>query len=214
MFNNDDFEWKLEDENTSLQDILWELDFADLSGDKFSNVLFTNLIDSRDDIDRIKPEFKRKENLFQILDKMIEVGLDLNSLNGTFTYGQSIMRYGLPHTIEYAFEHGFNFNSYTTDNWHSLTLLQANYFGHSADKKARLKIIEREIKNIDLSRVDAGDFLTRLNRNKGIVGFEELLELYIKNDKINKLIMDNVDFIMANGLTHILPQEAKDLFLF
>ena len=56
--------------------------------------------------------------------------------------------------------------------------------------------------------------MTRLNRNKGIVGFEELLELYIKKDNINKLIMDNVDFIMVNGLTNILPQEVKDMFIF
>ena len=56
--------------------------------------------------------------------------------------------------------------------------------------------------------------MTRLNRNKEIVGFEELLELYIKIDIINKLIMNNIDFIMVNGLTNIVPQEVKDMFIF
>jgi len=148
---------------------------------------------------------------------MMELGFDLNTnINKmTFSYGQLIIRGSVPELVQFALDSGFEFNSYTSNGWHSLELLQLNYlFAKDGDPKM-LKIIENQLaKGVDLSKSNPADFFKKLHSHSESKGFDELMAVYRKDEYMKEYIKKNTGLIIQSKFDSIIPKEVQDIFLF
>lgn len=200
------------DSSYNMDDIIFKLEYLDFSDNKLSSSNFTNLFDGFGRYPFIKDESDK----LKVLKKVVKQGLNLNALGSEqFSYGHILMRQGTDKLIDFAFSKGFDFDSYTTNNWHSLELIQLNYFAQKADKDKFKQIINTQLaKGIDLSKTDPVDFFTKLNRHHKSEKWNDLVELYRNDSYMNNYFSKHVDVIVKHELFHLIPSEAADIFIF
>lgn len=205
---SDEIEYAVEN-SASLEIFLQELHFYDLSKTPISPTLYYNMLMSNNNYSIITNVNDR----IRILETMVEEGFDFNEYPTNFNYGQSMVRSGEVKLIEFILDNGFKFNSYTKENWHSLRLIHFNYFGN--DQKPIRDIIKKELdKGIDLSKENPDDFLSQLSRNSNNLGWDELIDLYLKYDFMVEFFNDNVEIVVREKMFDLVFNEVRDIFLF
>lgn len=207
---NDEVETAL-DLSYSVDDLMFRLEYLDFSDNKLSSTNFSNFFDRLDRYSYLKNE----QDQIKVLTKVLDNGLDLNSIESQFSYGHLIIRSGTVGLIDFVLEKGFTFDSYTSNNWHSLELIQLNYFSFKTDKPRMLGIIKKQLNGgINLSKSDPKDLFSKLNRHNKNDGWKELFDLYMSDSYMTKYISDNYDIIIKNELYSLISVEAKDIFIF
>jgi len=205
-------EMLLESSN-DINDVIFQIDFMNFENDNLSLEIFVKIIDSFLSF----PIVKQVENQSAIVKKMIERGLNLNiyPTKSSFSYGHLVMRHSPYELVQLALDSGFKFNSYTTNKWHSLELLQINCLGLNDEKPELLNIIENQLKKgIDLSKSNPTDFFKKLDQGKKNKGWFKLIDIYLADKYMKKFIIKNINIIADNNLLEYISKDIKDIFLF
>lgn len=204
--------------DNTLNQILYMIEQYDFTGGALSNMIFTDLVDVTRNT--FKPEFKNVDNLLQILQAMESNGLDYDDFSNDisqFAYGHSAFRSGPPEIINQVLhsKYGFGQNLLTTNGWHPLLLLQANYFNDKYNSEKMLKVIKKYLdKGIDISKIDAKDFLFKLNSDVSSEHGRKLLDLYKQDENMNRFLNANVSLIIDSDFTNLISKDVLDIFVF